>query len=164
MQTIKNKILDKLRHSKKLNYLFITAFLLSTIILIIGCSAGKNYKIAKSRQEILKTEKDFEAAVKQEGMMAFAKFAAEDAVINRGDKLIKGKNAIAMYYGAGKTNSQLTWTAEFVAVSASGDLGYTYGNYTYTVKDPTGKTTDHTGIFHTVWKKQTDGKWKFVWD
>lgn len=58
----------------------------------------------------------------------------------------------------------LQWDADFVDVSKSGELAYTYGKYTFTAIDSTGKTIDDKGIFHTVWKKQKDGKWKFVWD
>lgn len=36
--------------------------------------------------------------------------------------------------------------------------------YTYSVTDSTGETKSSSGIFHTVWKRQADGTWKFVWD
>ena len=32
------------------------------------------------------------------------------------------------------------------------------------VKDSTGKTNENRGAFHTVWKKQKDGSWRYVWD
>jgi ketosteroid isomerase-like protein len=32
------------------------------------------------------------------------------------------------------------------------------------VKDSVGNKKDFKGIFHTVWKKQKDGSWKYVWD
>jgi len=43
-------------------------------------------------------------------------------------------------------------------------LAYTYGKYTWQIKDTQGKITKYQGIFHTVWKKQSDGTWKYVWD
>lgn len=49
------------------------------------------------------------------------------------------------------------------AFTAFADLGYTYGHYTYTTVDSTGKRIIYKGIFHSVWKKR-DGVWKFVWD
>jgi ketosteroid isomerase-like protein len=49
-------------------------------------------------------------------------------------------------------------------VSACGDLGYTWGSYTFTATDSLGATHRSEGIFHTVWKRQPDGSWKFVWD
>jgi len=58
----------------------------------------------------------------------------------------------------------LLWKPEFVELSKSGDLGYTYVEYVFLKKDSSGNTIESKGIFHTVWKKQSDGKWKFVWD
>jgi ketosteroid isomerase-like protein len=96
---------------------------------------------------------------------AFTRFAADDAVILRSDSLVKGKAAIKQGYEKNNSeNVRLTWNAEFVDVAASGDLAYTYGKYIYSVRDSTGKFTDYKGIFHTVWKRQSDGSWKFVWD
>lgn len=147
---------------KQKRYLLISIMILT---ILVSCSIDKNARIVKSKQEILKAEKDFEAAVKQDGLIAFAKFAAEDAVINDNDHLIKGNSAIKNFYAAKKNgNVQLVWTPDFVDVSASRDLGYTYGKYTYSVTDSTGKTKDFNGIFHTVWKRQKNGEWKFVWD
>jgi len=61
-------------------------------------------------------------------------------------------------------NVSLVWEPDFVDVSASGDLAYTYGKFIYTLTDSLGKDQVMEGIFHTVWKRQTDGTWKFVWD
>jgi ketosteroid isomerase-like protein len=52
----------------------------------------------------------------------------------------------------------------FVDVAASGDLAYTYGQYTISSKDENGKEITKSGVFHTVWKQQSDGSWKYVWD
>jgi ketosteroid isomerase-like protein len=78
---------------------------------------------------------------------------------------VKSKDGIRNYYELRKVdNNKLEWTADFVDAASSGDLGYTYGHYTYTKTDSTGKPSVYKGIFHSVWKKQKDGKWKFVWD
>jgi ketosteroid isomerase-like protein len=144
--------------------LFLLLFLFSVFI---SCTSNQDKKIAdKSKAEIVETEKAFAAMAKEEGIAAaFNYFAAEDAVINYNDKLIKGRSDIKMHYAEKKyTDVSLEWTADFVDASSSGDLGYTYGNYTFSKKDSTGKIETFKGIFHTVWKKQTDGTWRFVWD
>ncbi|NJN41517.1 MAG: nuclear transport factor 2 family protein [Flammeovirgaceae bacterium] len=95
---------------------------------------------------------------------AFAHYADEEGVIKR-DTLYKGKDAIFSFYD--KTSQEgvnLTWTPEFVDISESGDMAYTYGLYTYTFPDSLGNTSSTTGIFHTIWKRQADGTWRFVWD
>lgn len=95
---------------------------------------------------------------------AFLNFAADSAVILRKGQLLKGKEAIHIQYKSFPHDAKLEWTPVFADVSASGDLGYTYGKYTYTSTDSLGISTQSRGIFHTVWKRQLDGQWRFVWD
>lgn len=121
----------------------------------------------KSKSEILQTERAFAMKAATDGAAeAFAFYAADDAAISRKGKIIKGKNDLIEYYKKNEIlgNSKLEWTPEFVEVSESGDLGYTYGYYTFIVSDSTRNEIKSTGVFHTVWKKQDDGSWKFVWD
>ena len=94
---------------------------------------------------------------------AFISFAAEDAILSRNNELIKGRSAIDAFYD-GQNTIGLNWSPDFIDVANSGDLGYTYGHYTFTRTDSLGKTSESTGVFHTVWKRQADGTWKFVWD
>ena len=120
--------------------------------------------IEKWKQEILDTEQSFAQLLAKEGMhKAFVAYADEDAVLMRNDDLVKGKNAIDAFY-KGKDTKNLVWKPESVEVAASGDMGYTYGYYTFTSPDDNGKMIEYKGVFHTVWKKQPDGTWKFVWD
>lgn len=124
--------------------------------------------IEKWKGEILETEKSFAKMTKEEGIQkAFLNYAAEDAVIMRNDNLVIGKSAINVYFENQPTknkNVSLSWEPDFVEVAVSGDLGYTYGKYTYSFVDTDGKTVENKGIFHTVWKRQPNGTWKFVWD
>ena len=94
---------------------------------------------------------------------AFTAFAAKEAVLMRNNELITGWENIDKHY-KNQNSKGLTWSPEFIDVAASGDLAYTYGNYIYSSTDSTGKAIQTKGIFHTVWKKQADGSWKFVWD
>ncbi|PKP29383.1 MAG: hypothetical protein CVU01_00240 [Bacteroidetes bacterium HGW-Bacteroidetes-18] len=124
--------------------------------------------IEKWKGEILETEKSFAKMTKEEGIQkAFLNYVAEDAVIMRNDNLVIGKSAINVYFKNQPTknkNVSLSWEPDFVEVAVSGDLGYTYGKYTYSFVDTDGKTVENKGIFHTVWKRQPNGTWKFVWD
>ena len=113
-------------------------------------------------------ERDFAAMAEKEGISrAFLHFAADEAVLLRGDKLYVGRQELeALFSGATSSprDEKLSWSPDFVDISASGDLGYTYGSYTYSYTDSTGAKVERTGIFHTVWKRQEDGSWRFVWD
>jgi ketosteroid isomerase-like protein len=145
-------------------------FITLTIIILFsfyGCKENVDEnKLEILKKEIVQTETDFALLTKKEGIeKAFVTFAAEDAVINRTTSLLKGKEEIKKFY-ANQTlkDIKLDWKPDFVDVSKSGDLGYTYGHYTFSAVDTSGKTITDEGIFHTVWKKQKDGSWKFVWD
>ncbi len=62
-------------------------------------------------------------------------------------------------------NTNLSWKASKAEVAKSGELGYLYGTYEMSMKDPKGAPPVHdTGKFVEVWKKQADGKWKCIVD
>ena len=96
---------------------------------------------------------------------AFLHFAAEDAVLERNEKLIRGKSAIASYLkNMTIQDVSIQWTPEFVDVSDAGDMAYTYGTYHFSGKDMLVGEIKSSGTFHTVWKRQSDGSWKYVYD
>ena len=138
------------------------------LITIIACNNNSNQVIESSKKEILQTEKAFNDLARQEGIAAaFLHYAADNAVLLRSNRLIIGKEAIKSSFNNRSTKNQdisLTWEPDFVDIAASGDLGYTYGKYIYTITDSMGVARSDTGIFHTVWKRQKDGQWRFVWD
>ena len=139
--------------------------LLIGAVLITAChqSADKD----KLGKEIFQTEKAFEKMTSEKGVAeAFYYFADENAVILReNDTLIKGKSNIKDYYEKKKNkNATVNWTPDFVEVSDCGTLGYTYGKYVWKIKNKEGVISEYKGIFHTVWKKQKDNSWRYVWD
>ncbi|MEM8895683.1 MAG: nuclear transport factor 2 family protein, partial [Bacteroidota bacterium] len=106
----------------------------------------------------------FAQMASEEGLgPAFEYFAAPDGVINRRRTVIQGKSAIRQYYDEQPDDgATLEWSPSFVDVAASGDLAYTYGPYTFTYPDSLGNPIESKGIFHTVWRLQPDGTWRFV--
>jgi len=140
----------------------------SVVFTFLGCNPAGSGKqtIEQCKQEIIRTEKDFEAMAAEKGLpVAFAYFAADSAVLNVLDTLIRGRESIRAYYAGWKVSDvSLRWSPDYVDVAASCDLAYTYGRYNFSFRDSTGMVSESTGIFHTVWKKQPDGSWKFVWD
>ncbi|MFI5129638.1 MAG: YybH family protein [Chitinophagales bacterium] len=121
----------------------------------------------QSKKEIMQAEKDFETMAAEKGIAeAFWFYADSNAVIKRqNDTLIHGKEQIKQYYSADFYKAAtVKWTPDFVDASSNADVGYTYGKYTWQSKDSTGKPIEFKGVFHTVWKKQNNGEWKYVWD
>ena len=139
------------------------------VLLLLSCSAEpEKESVEKWKQEIMEAEKDFALMADEEGISrAFLTFAAEDAVLMRNNKLVIGKQNMSMLFenqASKPKDEKLSWKPDFVDVSASGDMAYTYGQYTYSFTDSIGTTVESEGVFHTVWKRQTDGSWRFVWD
>ena len=50
------------------------------------------------------------------------------------------------------------------SVSASGDMGWTWGIYVMTVREADGTVRTSHGKYLNVWEKQPDGEWKVVAD
>ena len=145
-------------------------FLLVSILL--SCSSPKSNKENKlnkenAKQEIEKAEKDFAQMAADKGIAeAFYFFADSNATIKRqNDTLIHGKDAIKIFYSTPfYQKATVKWSPDLVEASPDGDMGYTYGRYVWSSTDSAGKPITFNGVFHTVWKKQPDGSWKYVWD
>jgi ketosteroid isomerase-like protein len=90
---------------------------------------------------------------------AFTRHLAEDAVFFDGDKVIRGKAAVAAAWKAffERTNAPFSWTPETVEVLDSGGLAHSSGP----VFDPEGKRV---GTFNSVWRRDPDGVWRVVFD
>ena len=136
-------------------------------IFLLNCNYNPSQEqLEKWKFEIAETEKEFNDLAQKEGLAkAFETYAAPDGVINRRRKIIKGKDAIGLWYLENPRPDQtLSWKPDFVEVSKSGDLGYTYGTAIFTTTDSLGNKTVRKAKFHTVWKRQADGTWRYVWD
>jgi ketosteroid isomerase-like protein len=146
---------------KKIALLFLIGFALS-------CSKKtETQKPETLKTEVFKAEEDFKNLSQSKGIAeAFYTFADSNAVIKReNDTLIQGKENIKNYYSNPKfQKASVTWKPDFVEVSNDGSLAYTYGKFVWTSKDSLGNKKEFKGRFHTVWKKQKDGSWKYVWD
>ncbi|HEX6168907.1 MAG TPA: nuclear transport factor 2 family protein [Chitinophagaceae bacterium] len=147
-----------------------TIYFLLTILLSCTSSESSNENKPNNenaKQEIEKAEEDFAQMAADKGIAeAFYFFADSAATIKRqNDTLIHGKEAIKIFYSTPfYQKATVKWSPDFVQASENGDMGYTYGKYVWSSTDSTGKPITFNGVFHTVWKKQPDGSWKYVWD
>ena len=137
------------------------------IVTLFSCNSANQRNTEKWKKEILETEKEFALMSRTKGIpAAFMAFADDSAVLLRNNSLYIGKDALREYYShsSNDTNVDLAWKPQFIDVSESGDMAYTYGYYTYSFLDSTQNKVETKGVFHTIWKRQSDGSWKFVWD
>src|SRR6185312_6529107 len=131
------------------------------ILLLASCSEKKNVVKKLSSDEILKADNAFSNLSKKEGMKrAFIEYIDNEGILLRGGHPpIIGANAIDFLSQVNDSSYTLTWSPAGAGLAASADLGYTYGIYKLELKD-----TVLRGTYVSVWKKQKDGKWKFVLD
>lgn len=110
-------------------------------------------------------EARFARATAEGGGQAFAIYFAEDAVtLANGKPPVVGHAAIAAQSTWSPKDYQLTWTPRGGQMSASGEMGFTWGHYEGRSKDRSGNPVVTTGRYMTIWKKQADGTWKVVLD
>ena len=137
-------------------------------LLALSCTTTVDDKLSEKEliEEVRNAEKLFNDMAAEKGVKeAFLEFVASDGIINRGGKIYKGVEEIESYFNSQTlTEVNLKWNPDFIDVSESGDMAYTYGPYTFSAVDTSGQLIESKGIFHTVWKKQPNGKWKFVYD
>jgi ketosteroid isomerase-like protein len=101
--------------------------------------------------------------VAEQGHSAFVSYFAEDGVELDDGGGITSRDEIAKQ-PAWPEGTSLAWTPVSGDMAASGDLGYTYGNYIFKSKNKDGKIVSSYGKYMSVWKKQKDGSWKVAVD
>lgn len=115
-------------------------------------------------QEMVQTEQAFSRmAAEKNTRDAFMEFIADDGLLFR-PTAVNGKKWMNEHpVPPSDKHPLLAWQPSFAGMSAAGDLGFTTGPWEFKedVKDekPSGY-----GHFVTLWKKQPDGKWRFVVD
>lgn len=110
-------------------------------------------------------ESQFQKDVLAHGGAGFASWFADDGVaLGNGKAPLIGKVAIAQSANWSPKDYQLSWTPTDARMSPDGDMGYTWGHYEGRSKDANGNPVVTSGRYITVWRKQSDGKWKVVLD
>ncbi len=132
---------------------------------MISCSVKKPGKINDLHPKItlLEADRSFSQMSAEKGMKnAFLEYIDSNGVLLKPNTLpIAGANAVDFLIQQNDTGYILTWQPHDAMVAESGELGYTYG--IYSLKASTADTVMY-GTYVSIWKKQEDGKWKFVLD
>lgn len=124
-----------------------------------GKGRGKGY--ASDKYELMDIDKSFSSLSREKGMKAaFIEYIDSNGVmLLPGQMPVEGAQAIDYLISRDDADYDLFWKPHDGAISVSGDLGYTYGLYSLQMK---GADSVFNGNYVTMWKKQGDGKWKFV--
>lgn len=115
------------------------------------------------KMKIMDADRAFSKLSEEKGMKkAFLDYIDSNGVLLRPNHLpLLGADAIDFLIQQNDSSYTLKWEPKSGMVAASGELGYTYGIY---VLRPSTKDTLIYGNYVSIWKKQSDGNWKFILD
>jgi ketosteroid isomerase-like protein len=139
---------------------------LVSVALISGATRGAAQKVdvRSALQSMVDTERTFSRASEEQGTReSFLAFIADDGILFRPSAVYGKKWMLEHPVAPSPKRSLLIWQPIFAEISAAGDMGFTTGPWEFK-QDINDQKPVGFGQFATVWKKQTDGTWKFVVD
>jgi ketosteroid isomerase-like protein len=129
-------------------------------LIMTGCCSEK-----KSDPSVLiETDKAFSRMSVEKGLNAAFIHYADDSVVKVRDgnfPLIGKDSMIRIYLSRPDSGMILKWKPVKAEISRSNDLGYTFGDWELYLK---ARDTTLYGNYISIWKKQSDGTWKYVLD
>jgi ketosteroid isomerase-like protein len=149
------------------SFLIVLVAALLVVIIAVPNTRPLASASAKATADTLRQlEGEFMKAAAERGSAGYMSYYADDAVeVPNGGPTIQGKVNIAKGMGfLDQKDNHLMWTPVGADISASADLGYTYGTYEFRSKDKDGKPVVDHGKYTSIWKMQRDGSWKVVLD
>lgn len=127
-------------------------------------AAAQQQSRNKDLTSMVETERAFSRMSEEKGTReSFVEFIAEDGILFRPRAVFGKKWMQENPLPPSTTRPLLVWQPILAGMSRAGDLGYTTGPWQYKNDIKDAKPSAF-GNFMTVWKKQSDGKWKFVVD
>lgn len=137
---------------------------MKTLFLILGLAITINLYSQTSRV-LIEADSLFCVLAAQKGIgEAFVYYAADNAVKLQPDGYPQTGAEVKESYFKGFSNAtfHLKWQALKQYLNKSGDIGYTYGIWQRYDKVTGSKILE--GTYYTVWEKQVDGSWKYIFD
>jgi uncharacterized protein (TIGR02246 family) len=142
--------------------------LIASALLLNSCGpAVVPDTLAADEAAIRTLDEQWSAAAAQNDLEKTVAFYADDAVLLAPNSPIAtDKKAIRdSWAGLLGPNTAVSWKVSKVEVAKAGDLGYLYGSYQLTIRDPKGgPAMNDKGKIVEIWKKQADGKFKCIVD
>ncbi|HZW66378.1 MAG TPA: hypothetical protein VFF23_11850 [Hanamia sp.] len=133
---------------------------LFAILCLVFVSCNEN-NIERNKQELINTDIAMSDLAMKEGFNHSIFLNADTNIVKfeQNQLPLIGKNNLAAILEKSGDIKTLSWKPVGADVAASGDLGYTWGNWKYQAPD-----TAYYGNYFTAWKKQKDGSWKVALD
>ena len=130
---------------------------------LLATSCQKQVDVEAAKAELLQVAQQFNKENSESGYIeGYNKYMAEDALIlPPGSQPVMGREKYYAQMKAEGLVGQLEGHVLKVEVSASGDMGWTYGRWIFTVQDSLGNPTVSYGKYLCTWAK-IDGQWKMT--
>jgi len=130
-------------------------------ILFSSCSSQQGDSSKQAAEQIKTADLAMsDLAAKIGFRQALLQYADDSLIIPREGKLpMIGKASVEKEWAKKDTIKEVIWKPMRAEASQSGEMGYSFGYAIWQWKD----TTTYSN-YCTVWKKQKDGSWKFVYD
>lgn len=143
---------------------WLVTFGMAGLICFSGCRQVVDRE--KDAAALLQTDIDFAAMSAEKGAAeAFHYYLADDAMqFPEGRSPVSGRDSIYYMMKRSSIEYQLIWEPQKAEVSASGEMGWTWGRSVFAYTDTNGLIKKEYGKYLTVWEKQADGTWKAVAD
>lgn len=148
-----------------------TASALALLALLTSCGEVPRARSVLQTEEasadvLLEADRQFALEVAERGLEAWVDWFEEEGFQLAPGEVVRGKTAIRAYMqdSFGTEGFLLEWEPEHASISASGDLGYTFGRYRAHRTGPDGTDVVREGRYITIWHKQPDGTWKVALD
>jgi ketosteroid isomerase-like protein len=144
---------------------------IAVVMVVAGAPARATAQTAAARQAAEAAMKQADEAFCQAAIdhdeSRFRALVADEATFGGGSPdQTRGVDAIvkswAPFLQAG--GPSLTWKPTHAEVLAGAEIGYTVGTWERRSKRPDGGEAVARGQYMTVWAKQSDGRWKAVFD
>lgn len=154
--------ITKIFQMKSKNWSYTATILL--VMMLAGCRDESRCK--RMSNELLEIDREFARLCVERGANeSFLEYIDDSCVLLRPNRTpVIGRQKIQEMFSSPDTSFTLNWEPLFADIAKSGEIGYTYGIYSVEMDSPEGNLITREGTYVTIWKKDRDGKWKFVLD
>ena len=137
---------------------------LTSVLLFCGSASAQD----SAKDELVRTDQAWSAAAAEgKDVEKVVAFWSDDARVGpSGAPIISGKSAIRDYVAQSFATPgfSISWKTLDATVSDDGTMGYTTAESTFTFPGPDGKLVTETGRGVAVWRRDSSGDWKCVYD
>ncbi|MEO8502842.1 MAG: nuclear transport factor 2 family protein [Acidobacteriota bacterium] len=140
--------------------------ILAALLLLLAEAPAKVSPKGPNAESLRAAELAFAASVREKNPAHFAAAVADDAIFISGNDVLRGKAAIVKGWASLFTADAppMDWHPEFAEVQDGGGLGLTRGPWKIDGKDKDGKPSPRSGVFNSIWRHETNGEWKVIFD